>query len=95
LLQPVCNILQSLLGLNLGIGVSNLIVYAAEADCPVGDVALSGGASTGSLVGLLATSAPTDGGATHTLVTNGHVARGWLGVATGVSSLQAYVICAP
>lgn len=74
---------------------ANLIVYAAEADCPAGFAALGGGGSTGSLAGVLATSAPTDGSGTHTLVTNGHIARGWLVIDTGISTLQAYAICAP
>ena len=95
LLSVVCSLVQSLLGVNLGLGVSNLIVYEAEADCPVGYVALSGGGATGSLAGLLASSAPTNGAGTHTLIGNGGVARGWLVVDTGLSSLQAYVICAP
>ena len=42
------------LGLSLngiGIGVSNLIVYEAEAKCPAGKVAVGGGGQTGTLAG--------------------------------------------
>jgi len=95
LLSTVCGILQGLLGLNIGIGVSNLIVYAAEADCPAGYVALGGGVSTGALAGVVATSAPTDGTGTEHLVTNGQVPHGWLGIDTGISTLNAYAICSP
>ncbi len=87
------NLLTSLLGIPIGVGVSNLIVYSAEADCPAGDVAIGGGGATGTLAGVLATSAPTNGAGS--LVTNGQVPRGWLVIDTGVSTLQAYAICTP
>jgi hypothetical protein len=108
LLTPVCSFLQGLLGPlgpqpgglltgllgpNVGIGVSGLIIYSNFVTCPAGRVAVGGGGSTGTLAGLLAASAPTSDAAGD-LAVNGQTPVGWRVIDTGISTLTAYAICA-